>query len=108
MYNTLALLQDTATVAITEGELDAITASISGIPAVGIPGATSWQSYFREPFLGYQTVYILADGDDPGMKFAETVAKTLPNSKIIPMPDKTDVNSLVVQHGPKALLERIK
>lgn len=108
MYNTLALLQDTETIGISEGEIDALTASICGIPTVGIPGSTSWQPYFREPFLGYKTVYIFADGDAPGLKFAETVAKTMPNSKIIPMPDKQDVNSLYLSEGPKALLERIK
>ncbi len=108
MYNTLALLQRSADVAITEGEIDCITAQLCGINTVGIPGAQAWLPHFREPFLGYRTVYILADGDDPGMQFANTVAKTLPNAKVIPMPSGTDVNSIVVDRGPQALMERIK
>lgn len=107
MYNTMALLQDTDTIAITEGEIDALTAQVSGIPAVGIPGAQSWQDHFREPFLGYRSVYILADGDEPGLKFADTVAKTLPNAKVLPMPPGEDVNSFVLGNGSQALLDRI-
>ena len=107
LYNTMALLKDTANIAITEGEIDAITASVCGIPAVGVPGAQNWQPWFREPFLGYRNVYVLADGDDAGMQFATQVASTLPNSKIIPMPAGEDVNSLVVAKGKDALMERI-
>lgn len=107
LYNTLALLKDTASIAITEGELDAITTTICGVDAVGVPGAQAWQPWFREPFLGYRNVFILADGDDPGMAFATKVASTLPNGKIIPMPRGHDVNSLVSLKGKDALLERI-
>lgn len=107
LFNTMALLKDTANVAITEGEIDAITATVCGLPAVGVPGAQAWQPWFREPFLGYRNVYVLADGDDAGMQFATQVASALPNGKIIPMPDGEDVNSLVVSKGKDALLERI-
>ena len=108
LFNTFALIRSSPTVCITEGELDAITAQMCGAPAVGVPGATSWQPYFREPFIGYRTVFVLADGDEPGMKFAHTVAKSLPNSKVIPMPTGDDVNSLVRKQGARALLERLK
>lgn len=107
LFNTMALLKDTPNVAITEGELDAITATICGIPSVGVPGAQNWQPHFREPFLGYRNVYILADGDDAGMQFATQVSATLPNSKIIPMPSGEDVNSVVTTKGKDALMERI-
>lgn len=108
LYNTKALLRNSPVVAITEGELDAITAHTCGIPAVGVPGAQSWQPWFREPFLGYREVFVLADGDEPGMKFANVVAKTLPNAKVVPMPPGDDVNSLVSSEGKQALLERIR
>lgn len=107
LYNTLALLKPSATIAITEGEIDAITAHVCGIPTVGVPGAEAWQPWFREPFLGYKDAFILADGDDAGMRFATTVAKTLPNAKVIPCPAGEDVNSLVISQGKDALLERI-
>lgn len=108
MFNTLALLKQSPTIAITEGELDAITAQICGVPAVGLPGAAAWQPYFREPFLGYREVFVLADGDEAGMQFAHTVAASLPNAKIIPMPPGEDVNSVVLTGGKDALLERMR
>jgi DNA primase len=108
LYNTLALLRQAPTIAITEGEFDAITAQVAGLPAVGVPGAAAWQPHFREPFLGYREVFVLSDGDDAGMQFANTVAASLPNAKIIPMPPGEDVNSFVVQNNPQALLERTR
>ena len=108
LFNTLALLKDSPSIAITEGELDAITAQMCGVPAVGVPGAQAWQPYFREPFLGYKDVFVLADGDDAGLQFGNTVAGSLPNAKLIPMPPGEDVSSLVQTKGADALIERIK
>lgn len=108
LYNTHALTEHHDRVAITEGEIDAITAELCGIPTVGVPGVQTWKPYFRELFLGYKEVLLLADGDQPGLEFAQKVAKSLPNSKIIPMPPTEDVNSFVISQGKQALLERIK
>lgn len=107
LYNTFALTRDSPDISITEGELDAITAETAGVRAVGVPGASMWKPYFRELFQGYRHVNILADGDDAGLDFAHKVAQTLPNSRIIPMPDGEDVNSFVRKFGPEKLLERI-
>jgi DNA primase len=107
LYNTLALLQQSKDIAITEGEFDAITASLCGLPAVGVPGTQAWQPHFREPFLGYRNVFVLSDGDEAGLGFGRSIVKQLPNAKLIPMPDGEDVNSLVVNHGQAALMERI-
>lgn len=107
LFNTYALVKHSPTVAITEGEIDAITAQLCGIPAVGVPGTQMWKPYFRELFLGYREVLILADGDEPGMQFANTVAKALHNAKVIPCPPGQDVNSLVVKEGKQALLNRL-
>lgn len=107
LYNTPALMAPSPRIAITEGEIDAITAQVCGIPTVGVPGATAWRDHFREPFLGYRDVFILADGDEPGLKFAHTVAKTLFNAKVIPMPAGEDVNSLVINQGKPALMSRL-
>lgn len=107
LYNTHALTRYSRDMAITEGELDAVTAELAGIPTVGVPGAQMWKPYFKELFLGYRNVNILADGDEAGLEFAKHVAASLPNARIIPMPDGLDVNSLVVEQGEEALLERI-
>lgn len=108
LYNTKALLEPSPVVCVTEGEFDAVTADLCGLPAIGVPGAESWQKHFKEPLLGYETVYVLADGDRPGMRFATAVAGQLANAKILPMPPGEDVNSLVLSQGKQALLDRIR
>jgi len=108
LYNTVSLTRYSKDMAICEGEIDTVTAELSGVPAVGLSGASMWRPFYRELFLGYRTVNILADGDDAGMEFAKSVARSLPNARIIPMPDGEDVNSLVSKQGKSALLERIR
>lgn len=108
LYNTFALTQPTMKVGIAEGEIDAITATLCGLPTVGVPGAQSWQSHWAELFRGYETVYMLADGDDAGYKMARRLAKELPNLKVVPSPDGEDVNSTLTNHGVEAVRERFK
>ena len=107
LFNTNALTNYSKDISITEGELDAITAEMAGLPCIGVPGSQMWKPHFAELFRGYRHVNIFADGDEAGMEFARTVAKTLPNSRIIPCPDGMDVNSMVNTEGPEALYERI-
>ena len=107
LYNTVALTRYSRDMSIAEGEIDAVTAELAGVPCVGVPGAQMWKPYFRELFMGYRNVNIFADGDEPGLEFAKQVAKTLPNARIIPMPPGQDVNSIVMKQGQGALLERI-
>lgn len=126
LYNPMAALDNYDRVAITEGELDAITASVSGIPAVGVPGVQSWKPTHLEGFRGFETVYVLADNDipkirpdcqqcpnkdckghNPGREFAERIAADLPNSKVCLMPLGQDVNDFVLANGRHALKERV-
>lgn len=109
LYNTLSLLTPNHRMLVTEGEIDALTAQVYGFDAVAVPGATAWQSHFREPLLGYETVLILADGDEPGMRFAGNVAQSLPNAKIIPCPPGQDVNSWITSpEGFNEFKEKLK
>ena len=103
LFNTLALLRPVASMCITEGELDTVAAEASSLASVAVPGSTAWQQHFREPFLGYRNVYVLADGDEAGLKFGRSVAKTLPNARVIPCPDGEDVNSVLLAGGPEAV-----
>jgi hypothetical protein len=107
LFNTVDAVRNEDEIAITEGEMDAIAASINGIPAVGVPGAEIWKSHFTDVFLGYERVWILADGDDAGLRFANTVAGLLGNAVIVPMDSGHDVNSMVSNHGIESVLERM-
>lgn len=108
LYNTPALNLPVREVGITEGEMDAIAATACGLPSIGVPGAQAWRPHFAELFRGYRTVYVFTDGDEPGDQFGETVAKTLPNSKIIPAPAGEDLNSILIAGGPEAVRERFQ
>lgn len=99
LYNTPALTTPATVVGITEGELDAVTATILGLPTVGVPGAANWREHWPELFRGYRRVVVFADGDDPGTKIANTIAKTLPNAQVIQLPDGEDLNSLYLTKG---------
>lgn len=109
LFNTLALQKNHDTIAICEGEIDAITATVCGFPAVGIPGVESWKGHFPELFQGYERVNVLADNDDngQGIKFAEKVKKSIPNAVILPCRQGEDVNSEVVNYGTRGIRERI-
>lgn len=108
MYNTRALVESNHVIGITEGEMDTITLELCGLPAVGIPGVQGWNDAFREPFLGYEKVYIFGDGDKPGREFATKMASELRNGVIVPMPDGEDVNSFVLNNGVRELKGLIK
>lgn len=109
IFNPNALFDDRPFICICEGELDAITAEQCGLPAVGIAGVDNWQPYFARVFAGYEDVFLLGDNDDKGQgeNFAHALAKLVPNSKVVLMPDGHDVNSLVLEQGPEALLRKV-
>lgn len=109
IFNPEALFDDRSYIAICEGEIDAITAHQSGLPAVGIAGVDNWQPYFRRVFAGYSEVFILGDNDDNGQgeSFAVNLGRLIPNSKVVLMPDGHDVNSFVKEQGGNALLDKV-
>lgn len=109
LFNTVALLRGSDNMLICEGEIDAITAQAYGYDAIAVPGASSWQKHFGEPLLGYESVFIMADGDKAGMDFARKVRQFLPNGRIIPCPPGEDVNSWITNpDGFNAFKERVK
>jgi len=98
-------------IAVTEGEIDAITAHMAGIPAIGIPGAENWEKkadVFARAFY-FRKVVILADNDDKGAgkEFAKDVQKSIKGSRIIMMPNGYDVNKFVMEFGTNALREKV-
>ncbi|WP_233290058.1 toprim domain-containing protein [Kitasatospora sp. MBT66] len=110
LFNVADLFRPLPYIALSEGEIDAITSSMARIPTVGAPGATSWKPAFTRLFLGYETVYILTDNDDDGTgleKFASPLAEKIPGARIILMPKGQDVNSFVMENGYDALRELV-
>jgi DNA primase len=54
----------------------------------------------------FERVFIFADGDQPGMEFARSLARELPVT-IIQLPDGTDVNSIYVQEGSQYFHQKV-
>lgn len=116
IFNTKAFFESEETITITEGEMDCMTLVQAGIPAVGLPGASSWKSHFELIFEGYASVVICADNDDKEMKngkhagreFAARVAQKVPGPRVVLMPEGHDVNSFYAEFGREALREHME
>lgn len=108
LFGVWNLRSDSPVICLCEGELDTIACtSLAGLPAVGISGVEKWKPHWRHVFEGYDEVLILADGDEAGRRMGESVVSRLYNSRIVTMPVGHDVNSLIVEQGVDALIERL-
>lgn len=108
LYNVGVLLHDGTTLAITEGEIDAVTLTeYAGIPAIGVPGVANWKPVFNRLVGNYDRVLCVGDGDDAGRSFAETLAEELEAVPVF-MPDGYDVNTYWMEHGPMELRELLE
>ena len=105
IFNVKAFFESEDTIAITEGEMDCMTLAQAGIPAVGMPGASSWKSHFELLFEGYSSVLICADNDDTGAgrKFAANIAQKVPGPRVVLLPEGHDCNSYFAELGREAL-----
>lgn len=109
LYGVSSLAKADDWIAICEGELDALTLHICGIPALGIPGAKNWKPHWNRIFSDFSRVYVFADGDGAGEELKDRAMHELGASGVyVRMPEGEDVNSLYVQHGPTVLWSGVK
>lgn len=102
LYNVLALETESQTIHVTEGELDALTLTIAGLPAVGVPGADNWQKHWAICLSDFAEVYVWGDADAAGYKFATKLEKLL-RARRVALPRGKDVNRVYVDGGASAL-----
>lgn len=102
LYNVPSLRGDQTPIYVTEGELDCVSGWIAGLPCIGVPGATQWSPTFAR-VLRFREVIVLADGDDAGRKFADTVVSSVDISKMKQMPKEMDVNDYLNRYGVEGL-----
>lgn len=107
LFNTWSLITSHPFIVVTEGEFDAMVWESVGAPAIAYQGTSSWRDHFIPPLLGFGTVFIIADGDKPGIQAAEKLAAQLHNAKVIVLGDGHDSNSFLHKFGATALRERI-
>lgn len=108
LFNVPAFQQDSDVIAVCEGELDTmITHGECGIPAVGVPGANGWKSWYARAFADYRKVIVLCDGDQPGRDLGKKIAQQIDVATVVSMPDGMDVNDVFLAEGGDGIRKRI-
>ena len=85
-YGLWRLDRSLGAVILCEGESDAQTFWYHGVPALGVPGAASWQAEWSEVVAG-MTVYIWQEPDSGGETFSARVGASLPDCRILTPPE---------------------
>lgn len=106
LYNVLDLAKPGTTICVTEGELDAITLSMCGIPAVAVPGATNFKKHMGRCLDDWSRVLVLGDPDDAGKGLNK---KLINDVRAIPvrMPKGKDCNDVFRESGAEGLRKLI-
>lgn len=78
LYNLHALSWAGDYVAVTEGEIDTVTLTQYGIPAIAVPGVQAWKAHHKRILEGFQTVILFRDYDEPGRALHKAMAADLP------------------------------
>lgn len=107
LFGVTALLRDTDTIVLCEGEIDTITMNQMGVAAVGVPGANAWKDHWRLLFADYDNIVVLCDGDQAGRDFGKRMAEKIDNVQVVHLPDGTDVNDLYCNGGESLLREKV-
>lgn len=108
LYNVLDLATTSQTIHVCEGQLDALTLSSAGLPAIGVPGVKGWKPWYSICLADFAEVYVWADADVAGRKFASFIEKEL-KARRVALPQGEDVNGYYCKAGAdglRALIER--
>lgn len=119
LFNVAALDEAEEYIAVCEGELDAIILhGRCGIPAVGLPGADSWQAHphYKRLLKDFARVYVFADNDvggerNVGHELARKIVADLRQAVLVELPsesgesvDVTDIFHARGDHYVRALV----
>lgn len=66
---------------LCEGESDAQSCWLHGLPALGVPGATNYKPAWTERYIGNRDVYIHVEPDAGGQTFREKICQALFDAK---------------------------
>ena len=113
LYNVGAIINAVHQVLIVEGEIDAISATLAGHPAVAVAGVNAWKPHFARCFDGIGRVVIATDNDvkedgsNPGQELARRLQDAIPQAVRVSLPPDSDINSIIVAQGAQALTKLI-
>lgn len=102
LFNVLDLKKDSPFICVAEGEIDTMSLSLAGLPAVGVPGVDTWQKHFSRCLEDFEVIYAFGDGDKAGSKFSNFLARET-RARPIRMPAGRDVNDIFREKGPDGL-----
>lgn len=106
LYHVESFFSGSEFMCVAEGEIDALSLSSIGLPAIGVPGVKAWKPFYRRCFDDYPIVYVFCDGDEPGKDFGSFLASEI-KARPIHMPAGEDVNSCLVERGAEWLRAKI-
>jgi hypothetical protein len=117
IYNPQAFFDADDTIGVAEGEIDAIVASETLLPTIGIPGVEIWKANrkaWKRTLDDYSTVLIFVDGDvrredgsQPGLDWAKSVQSDVRGrGRLIRCDQGEDVASMVAAGKLSVLRER--
>ena len=99
LYNVGSYFKATDWIAVCEGEIDTITLTKIGIPAVGVPGVNAIKPHHYRILQDFDRIYVFADGDQAGREFTKDLARRISGITPIHIPEGEDVNSILVKQG---------
>lgn len=98
LYNVADLKRPGSIIAICEGEIDTMSVSLSGIPAIGVPGVKGWKPHFSRVLDDFQEVWTPSDGDRAGSGFGKFLAREV-RARMFRLPRGKDVNDIFRENG---------
>ncbi|MGK5530877.1 toprim domain-containing protein [Streptomyces sp. URMC 129] len=102
LYNVAALKADSDFAVVTEGEIDAISWTMAGVPAVSLAGVKAWKTYYKFCLDDFPVIYVAADADKAGDTLVAFLAKEI-NARPIHYPEGMDANDIWRTGGAGAL-----
>lgn len=102
LFNVLDLKKDSPFICVAEGEIDTMSLSLAGLPAVGVPGADAWQKHFSRCLEDFEVIYAFGDGDKAGSKFSSFLARET-RARPIRIPAGKDCNDIFREAGAAGL-----
>ena len=103
----LADAHRTGHITLCTGESDAHTLWYHGEPALGLPGASSWQERWAEYLEGIPTIYVLVEpgaGEQEMLKWLST-SRIRKRARLVRLPNAKDANGLHLQHKKNFISE---
>jgi hypothetical protein len=95
--NWLPIARDQDRVILVEGETDCWTSWAHGLPAIGVPGATTWREDWAEQFDGISRIFVVKEPDQGGTALVEATERSFGNRlRVVKLPAK-DTNEFYLQ-----------